>query len=89
MPLCGKSVDMLWLHEHYAVLGVELSPVAVEAFFTENGLEPEHGRQGTFSVYETGRLTLLCGDFFDLQPGQLDQVRAVYDRASRERISSS
>jgi thiopurine S-methyltransferase len=82
VPLCGKSVDMLWLREQYAVLGVELSPVAVEAFFTENGLEPDHGRQGEFSVCGTDRLTLLCGDFFDLQPGQLDRVRAVYDRAS-------
>jgi thiopurine S-methyltransferase len=82
LPLCGKSLDMLWLREQYAVLGVELSPVAVEAFFTENGLEPERGWLGAFSVCETDRLTLLCGDFFDLQPGQLDQVSAVYDRAS-------
>jgi len=82
VPLCGKSLDMLWLREQYAVLGVELSPLAVEAFFTENGLEPEHSLQGRFSVYRTDRLTLLCGDFFDLQPEQLGQVRAVYDRAS-------
>jgi thiopurine S-methyltransferase len=82
VPLCGKSLDMLWLHKQYAVLGVELSPVAVEAFFAENGLNPEHSRQGKFSVCETDRLTLLCGDFFDLQPEQLCRVRAVYDRAS-------
>lgn len=82
VPLCGKSLDMLWLREQYAVLGVELSPIAVEAFFAENGLEPQHSRQGPFSVCETDRLTLLCGDFFDLQPEQLRRVRAVYDRAS-------
>lgn len=82
VPLCGKSLDMLWLREQYAVLGVELSPVAIEAFFSENGLKPEHSRQGLFSVCETDRLTLLCGDFFDLQPEQLRRVRAVYDRAS-------
>jgi len=82
VPLCGKSLDMLWLRKQYAVLGVELSPIAVEAFFAENGLAPEHSRQGTFSVCETDRLTLLCGDFFDLQPEQLRRVRAVYDRAS-------
>jgi len=82
VPLCGKSLDMLWLREQYAVLGVELSPIAVEAFFTENGLEPEHSRHELFSVCETDRLTLLCGDFFDLQPQQLCRVRAVYDRAS-------
>ncbi|MFQ5642924.1 MAG: thiopurine S-methyltransferase [Thiogranum sp.] len=82
VPLCGKSLDMLWLHDQYAVLGVELSPLAVEAFFTANGLEPEHGRQGAFAVCSTERLTLLCGDFFDLRPQQMEQVRAVYDRAS-------
>jgi len=82
VPLCGKSLDMLWLRKQYAVLGVELSPIAVEAFFAENGLESEHSRQGLFSVYKADRLTLLCGDFFDLQPEQLRRVRAVYDRAS-------
>ncbi len=82
VPLCGKSLDMLWLREQYSVLGVELSQIAVEAFFTENGLESERSRQGLFSVCETDRLTLLCGDFFNLQPEQLCKVRAVYDRAS-------
>ncbi len=82
VPLCGKSLDMLWLRKQHAVLGVELSPIAVEAFFAENGLEPEHSRQGSFAVCKTDRLTLLCGDFFDLQPEQLRRVRAVYDRAS-------
>jgi hypothetical protein len=33
VPLCGKSRDMLWLRDQgYSVLGVELSPVAVQAF---------------------------------------------------------
>ncbi len=42
VPLCGKSRDMLWLAgEGYRVLGVEISPLGVEAFFAENGLNPE------------------------------------------------
>src|SRR5690242_4352745 len=42
VPLCGKSTDMLWLHaQGHPVLGVELSPVAVAAFFTENDLAPQ------------------------------------------------
>ena len=37
VPLCGKSRDMLWLAEQgFGVLGVEVSPLAVEAFFAEN-----------------------------------------------------
>jgi len=82
VPLCGKSLDMLWLREGYSVLGVELSPIAVEEFYVENGLVATHRRQGTFSVSETDNLCLLCGDYFDLQPAQLQRVRAVYDRAA-------
>src|SRR5512138_1105185 len=34
VPLCGKSLDMVWLRERgYFVLGVELSPIAVQDFF--------------------------------------------------------
>jgi thiopurine S-methyltransferase len=39
VPLCGKSKDLLWLlAQGYEVIGVELSPLAVQAFFDENGL---------------------------------------------------
>ena len=82
VPLCGKSRDMLWLRERYSVLGVELSPIAVGDFYKENGLLAAHYRQGAFSVSERENLCLLCGDYFDLQPAQLQRVRAVYDRAA-------
>jgi len=36
VPLCGKSVDLRWLADQGAhVIGVELSPIAVESFFAE------------------------------------------------------
>jgi thiopurine S-methyltransferase len=42
VPLAGKSVDMVWLaSQGHRVLGVELSPLAVEQFFAEHALEPE------------------------------------------------
>jgi thiopurine S-methyltransferase len=82
VPLCGKSRDMLWLSARHPVLGVELSPIAVAGFFHEAGLEPRHGEDREFSVCEADRLRLLCGDFFDLQPQQLEGVRGVYDRAA-------
>ena len=38
VPLCGKSRDMLWLRKQgHTVLGVELSAIAAQAFFKENG----------------------------------------------------
>lgn len=83
VPLCGKSLDMLWLLEQgHHVLGVELSPIAVAAFFQENGLVPESTQADAFTAWRFGEVKLLCGDFFDLRPAHLTQTRAVYDRAS-------
>lgn len=83
VPLCGKSLDMLWLlAEGHEVLGVELSPLAVEAFFEENQLEPRVEQAGALQRWRAGELSILCGDLFDLTPADLAGVAAVYDRAS-------
>lgn len=83
VPLCGKSLDMLWLREQgHPVLGVELSEKAVAAFFAENDIAAESRREGEFMLYSGGGLQLLTGDFFALRPENLHGVRAVYDRAS-------
>lgn len=83
VPLCGKSNDMLWLLAMgFQVVGVELSPLAVESFFSDNGLQPSVRRQGDFVVSEIDRLQIFCGDFFALQPDDLGEIQAVYDRAS-------
>ena len=40
VPLCGKAVDMAWLAEQgYEVIGIEISRVALEAFFAEQALD--------------------------------------------------
>lgn len=83
VPLCGKSLDMLWLRDQgLSVTGVELSEIAIEAFFSENGLTPERRGQGTFARCEVPGLRILCGDFFDLDARLLGEIQAVYDRAS-------
>ncbi len=82
VPLCGKSLDMCWLAGQHPVTGVELSPRAVEDFFAENGLQAVLHREGPFTVYQAGNVTLYCGDIFDLQAGMLQDVAAVYDRAA-------
>lgn len=83
VPMCGKSNDMLWLlAQGYQVVGVELSPLAVEAFFSENGLQSALRRQGDFLIGESDGLQILCGDFFALRPEDLGKIDAVYDRAS-------
>ncbi|HYW93926.1 MAG TPA: thiopurine S-methyltransferase [Gammaproteobacteria bacterium] len=83
VPLCGKSLDMLWLAQQgYRVVGAEISEVAVGAFFREQGLAPERQDRGAYVRYRDGAITVLQGDFFHLQAVDLGPVRAVYDRAS-------
>jgi thiopurine S-methyltransferase len=83
VPLCGKTRDLLWLAgEGHRVLGVEISPIAVEAFFSENGLTPAVTDEPLFRRYGVDEIEILCGDFFDLVPEQLAGVDAVFDRAS-------
>lgn len=83
VPLCGKSIDMLWLRaQDYRVLGIELSPIAVKDFFTENGLEPKISQLGSFELWEVDGLKILLGDFFQLTAADLVGCDAIYDRAS-------
>ena len=83
VPLCGKSLDMLWLRQQgYKVLGVELSPIAVRDFFAENGMELNHSSTGQFDCCEADGIRILCGDFFELTKAHMTKVSAVYDRAS-------
>jgi len=83
VPLCGKSRDMLWLRQQgHPVLGVELSPIAVQSFFTENGYIPHHDNNKKFDRCDADGIRILCGDFFDLSKDDLANVSAVYDRAS-------
>ncbi len=83
VPLCGKSLDMVWLRQQgCSVLGVELSAIAVQDFFRENGHAPAHVKRGKFESCEADGIRILCGDFFDLTREDLVKVSAVYDRAS-------
>ena len=83
VPLCGKSVDMQWLREQgHIVLGVELSCIAAQAFFKENGYTPKYLSSGKFSQYAANDIRILCGDFFDVSRDDLATVSAVYDRAA-------
>ncbi len=83
VPLCGKSVDMVWLAaQGHRVLGVELSPVAVEAFFDEQGLDPRVRHRDGFEIWDAGDIRIFCGDFFALDRELIGRIGAVYDRAA-------
>lgn len=81
VPLCGKSLDMLWLARlGFSVVGVELEPSAAEAFFNEAGLAPAVDNSGQLPSFSAGGITIFAGDFFEFSP--VDQFDLVYDRAA-------
>jgi thiopurine S-methyltransferase len=83
VPLCGKSLDLLWLcQQGHKVLGVEVSDLAVSSFFSENDLTYEKIEKGCFQHYQAEHLAILHGDFFDLTADHLQDVQAVFDRAA-------
>ena len=83
VPLCGKSLDMLWLTQQgHDILGVELSQKALDEFLAENQLNGQPVAHHEFCGYELDKMTLLCGDFFDLTTTQCAKIAAVYDRAA-------
>lgn len=83
VPLCGKTLDLLWLAQQgYSVLGVELSEKAAADFFLEHQLEPSVSEEGAFKVFRAADIEIRCGDFFVLSPEDVSDCTALYDRAA-------
>jgi len=83
VPLCGKSLDMLWLlKQGYQVSGIEISSLAVEDFFAENNLQYQVTNDGDTRLYSSNNLNIYCADFFTVNLTHTPQIDAVYDRAS-------
>ena len=92
VPLCGKSLDMLWLAEQgHNVVGVEVVKQAIESFFEENDL--------TFSVEKVKlaaavdpvdaykcvekKIIIFCCDLFVLSEEDVGgRFDAIWDRSS-------
>lgn len=83
VPLCGKTLDMLYLAAHgHEVIGVELSPIACQDFFVENGLAFTSTETQDFILYESEGLQIWCGDYFKLPQSIWNKVTGIYDRAA-------
>jgi thiopurine S-methyltransferase len=83
VPLAGKSLDLLWLASRgHRVLGVELSGIAVEQFFSENRLSPTRHDSRYGVHYVAGEIELIHGDAFALDEALLETCEGVYDRAA-------
>lgn len=83
VPLCGKSLDMVWLAgQGYQVIGNELSQIAIDDFFAGQELTPEKRTEPGFTISTAGPYELWCGDFFDVPMRVTENVTGIYDRAA-------
>ena len=93
VPLCGKSIDMVWLAcAGYDVVGIELVESAVQAFFAEQNITPtitaftSAADKSTLKRYQ-GQLagqtiTLWAANIFALSAIDIGAINAIYDRAA-------
>jgi len=83
VPLCGASLDMKYLIDKgFHVVGVELSPLAIDRFFKENKIKHKVSKVEDFDLYEGKNIDIYCGDFFKLKKDYFYDVSCVYDRAA-------
>lgn len=83
VPLCGKTLDMLWLQaQGHSVVGIELSALACIAFFDDNRLPYTKAQVGELEVYSSGNISIWCGDFFKTPNSLWEECTAIYDRAA-------
>lgn len=89
VPLCGKSLDMLWLAQQgMRVLGVEITSLAVDAFLAENHLHADKAEATDGTHYRIAdapgdsEIEIINGDVFGVTSDTLEDCRAFYDRAA-------
>jgi len=83
VPLCGKSLDLKWLEaQGHEVIGVEMNESACRSFFVDNKVEFHLEKRDGFNIYRGGKVTILNGDIFEVEPDQLGQFDVMYDRAA-------
>jgi thiopurine S-methyltransferase len=90
VPLCGKSLDLVWLAERaQAVVGVELVAQAVQEFMVEQRYTPVRTELEGFTRWTTSGPTILQGDIFGLTGAGTGPLQAVWDRAALVAIQPS
>ena len=83
VPLCGKSLDMVWLTDRgHAVVGSELSPLAIDDFFAGRQLVAMRHADRGFVHHAAGPFEIFEGDAIELTPDLTGPVGALYDRAA-------
>jgi len=99
LPLCGKSVDMLWLADQgHTIVGVEVAKQAIESFFTENNLTftvesvkmAASGEPAEVYKCKEKMITIFCCDLFTFKEEDVGgKFDAIWDRGSLSAIVPS
>ena len=99
VPLCGKSVDMLWLADQgHTVVGVELAKQAIENFFTENKLTftvesvkmAANGEPAEVYKCKEKKITIFCCNLYNFEEEDVGgKFDAIWDRGSLSAIVPS
>lgn len=83
VPLCGKSVDLIWLlSQGFSVVGIELSELAIQQLQQEHDLPLKALQTSMGLCYQMPHLTLWVADFFTLPIQAIAPVDMIYDRAA-------
>ncbi|MGE4349339.1 MAG: thiopurine S-methyltransferase [Candidatus Berkiella sp.] len=83
VPLCGKSVDMVWLAEQgYQVIGVELNLQACELFFKHYQIPYQEAKIEDYTIFTAKNIRLFAGDYFQVSKEMIGSIDAIYDRAA-------
>ena len=83
VPLCGKSLDMVWLADRgHRVVGSELSSIAIREFFAAAGLAEQQLAEANYIRHTAGAFEILEGDALALTPKVTGPLGAFYDRAA-------
>lgn len=83
LPLCGKSVDLIWLEQRgHPVVGLDVAEQAFRDFLKEQGRVAAEHESPPFKVFSSGRIELLCGDFFEMRRERHGDFPAILDRAA-------
>jgi thiopurine S-methyltransferase len=83
VPLCGKSADLVWLEQRgHPVVGLDMAEQAFREFMKEHGRVAAEHESPPFKVFSSGRIELLCGDFFAFERERHGDFPAILDRAA-------
>ena len=82
VPLCGKTLDMVYLAQFMQVSGNEISAIACKDFFIDNDIRYKRQTLGDFEHFSCQQLSLWQGDFFKLSADIIGNVDLIYDRAA-------